>query len=186
MNIFVVNNDPVLAARDLCDKHINKMCSEGVQMLSCAHRMLDGELRVVYLPDKGKWRKTWVHWSDTILDDSIISRVLWLDAYHNHPCTLWARSSKDNYRWLYQHTAALQKQFRERYNKPHATEQVMYLLKQAPVNLLDVERTPHVVCMPDEYKCGDVVDSYRTYYKQDKSSFAKWEQGVSAPDWFSK
>ena len=44
MNIFVLDEDPAAAAIMLCDKHIPKMIVESAQMLSTAHRMLDGTL----------------------------------------------------------------------------------------------------------------------------------------------
>jgi len=34
MNIFVLDNDPVVAAQMQCDKHVVKMCLESAQMLS--------------------------------------------------------------------------------------------------------------------------------------------------------
>lgn len=37
MNIFVLDEDPVKAARDLCNKHIPKMLVESVQLLCAAH-----------------------------------------------------------------------------------------------------------------------------------------------------
>ena len=42
MNIFALSNDPAEAAQMMCDKHIPKMIVEAAQMLSTAHRMLDG------------------------------------------------------------------------------------------------------------------------------------------------
>ena len=42
MNIFVLDKDPVVAAQMLCDKHVSKMIVESAQMLSTAHRLLDG------------------------------------------------------------------------------------------------------------------------------------------------
>ena len=44
MNIFILNNDPVLAAQEQCDKHVVKMIVESAQMLSTVHRMLDGTM----------------------------------------------------------------------------------------------------------------------------------------------
>ena len=44
MNIFVLHDDPVLAAQDQCDKHVVKMIVESAQMLSTVHRMLDGTI----------------------------------------------------------------------------------------------------------------------------------------------
>ena len=43
MNIFVLDNDPIKAAEYSCDKHVVKMIVESCQMLSSAHRVLDGQ-----------------------------------------------------------------------------------------------------------------------------------------------
>ena len=42
MNLFILDQDPVVAAQLQCDKHVVKMIVESAQMLSTAHRMLDG------------------------------------------------------------------------------------------------------------------------------------------------
>ena len=42
MNIFYVDKDPIVAAKMLIDKHVVKMIVESAQMLSTAHRMIDG------------------------------------------------------------------------------------------------------------------------------------------------
>lgn len=39
MNIFVLDKNPIKAAKMLCDKHINKMILESAQMLCTAHWM---------------------------------------------------------------------------------------------------------------------------------------------------
>ena len=42
MNIFYLDEKPMTAARMHCDKHVVKMILESAQMLSTAHRILDG------------------------------------------------------------------------------------------------------------------------------------------------
>ena len=42
MNIFYLDRDPVTCAKQHCDKHIVKMILEYAQLLSTAHRVLDG------------------------------------------------------------------------------------------------------------------------------------------------
>ena len=42
MNIFYLNEDPRIAAEEHCDKHVCKMTIEYCQLLSTAHRALDG------------------------------------------------------------------------------------------------------------------------------------------------
>jgi len=39
--------------------------------------------------------------------------------------------------------------------------------------------------MPDQYKSDDTVQAYRDFYIHDKSSFARWNRGVPAPQWFA-
>ena len=43
MNIFYLDRDPEIAAQMICDKHVVKMILESAQMLSSAHRFLDGD-----------------------------------------------------------------------------------------------------------------------------------------------
>ena len=45
MNVFVLDESPEESAQQQCDKHIPKMVVESGQMLSTAHRMVDGERR---------------------------------------------------------------------------------------------------------------------------------------------
>ena len=51
MNIFYLHEDPQISAKMHCDKHVVKMIIEYAQMLSTAHRMLDGKVvkNLVYL-----------------------------------------------------------------------------------------------------------------------------------------
>ena len=43
MNIFYLHEDPREASQMMCDKHNVKMIVESAQMLSTAHRELDGD-----------------------------------------------------------------------------------------------------------------------------------------------
>tara|TARA_A100001515_G_C4405381_1_gene155236 strand:- start:239 stop:439 length:201 start_codon:yes stop_codon:yes gene_type:complete len=43
-------------------------------------------------------------------------------------------------------------------------------------------QTPFAQAMPDEYRDDDVVKAYRAYYHS--KTFAKWEKGTPAPDWW--
>ena len=45
MNIFYLDRDPVVAAQLMCDKHVVKMILESAQILSTAHRAIDGDDR---------------------------------------------------------------------------------------------------------------------------------------------
>ena len=53
MNFFYLDEDPFKSIEYHCDKHIIKMPTEYKQMLSTAHRVLDGELYI----DNQEWCK---------------------------------------------------------------------------------------------------------------------------------
>ena len=52
MNIFYLDKDPIVAAEMSCDKHVCKMIVESAQMLSTAHRLIDGK---EYIDKNGKF-----------------------------------------------------------------------------------------------------------------------------------
>ena len=60
MNIFYLHKDPIKNAEYHCDKHIVKMATEYCQLLSTAHRVLDGQ---IYLGKTKSNRniKRWLH-----------------------------------------------------------------------------------------------------------------------------
>ena len=158
MNIFVLDKSPILSAQMQCDKHIVKMPLETAQMLcSVFHRHGQGD------------------------------KVPYKEAHKNHPCTLWAGDSADNFIWLWKHGMELCFEYTRRYNKIHKCQQVIMDLSKTDLGTLqyqDMEMTPHPQCMPDEYKCDDPVLAYRKYYVNDKKDIAKWERGRPIPNWF--
>ena len=95
MNIFVLDNDPIVAAQSVCNKHVVKMILESGQMLSTAHR---------------------------VLDEKPISERFYKLAHINHPSTIWTRTVSANYQWLYSLWSFLCGEYTERYGKEHLTE----------------------------------------------------------------
>ena len=83
MNIFVVDESPVVSAQQLCDKHVVKMILESAQMLSTAHRVLDGHPCIKRTP-KGRKVQDWV------LDDDR-EDMIYRAHQPKHPCTIWTR-----------------------------------------------------------------------------------------------
>ena len=164
MNIFDTDPVPVISAQTLCDKHVVKMILESAQMLSTA------------------WREYSTEYSD--------ENELYQAAYINHPCTIWTRLARENYRWLYKHFIALCEEYTHRYGKSHASARLKGPLMWAPFKPRSVLATieqPYgfVLAMPDEYKSDDVFDSYRNYLINEKQHFAKWEKDPSRkPTWW--
>ena len=59
MNVFYLDEDPRQCAEWMVDRHVVKMIVETAQLLSTAHRLLDGEELIVELrhKDTGKVKK---------------------------------------------------------------------------------------------------------------------------------
>ena len=105
MNIFYLDQDPRQCAEWMVDKHVVKMILETAQLLSTAHRVLDGQLvEVSFFVDgldrRVKKKKLW------LLEDTR-NEVLYNATHMNHPSAIWARQSVENYNWLVEHLFAL-------------------------------------------------------------------------------
>lgn len=180
MNVFVLSEDPREAAQMMCDKHINKMIIESAQMLSTAHRMLDGYLER-RLSKSGKRMVNYYVHPNNNLDETLYKAV-----HHHHPCTVWTMESKSNYDWHYEHFLGLADEFLVRYNKSHMTIQKLKdVLSSPPKNIRDKGLTEFPQAMKAYPQCmveGDAVQAYRNYYHY--KNFAKWERGRPAPSWW--
>lgn len=159
MNIFVLDKNPVLAARYHVDKHVVKMVLETAQLLSNAHRIWDGNTEV-YKP-----------------------------THINHPCSKWVAENRNNYLWTYQLFAALSSEYTFRYDKTHKSySDLSLILCNYPRNLVQYGEnnicSDRPLCMPDDCKIeNNVVASYRKYYMIGKNKFAKWKNRET-PDWW--
>ena len=57
MNIFYLNRDTKICAQEHCDKHVVKMIVEYAQLMSTAHRILDGNHYFDKSKNNRKWNK---------------------------------------------------------------------------------------------------------------------------------
>ena len=107
----------------------------------------------------------------------------YLPTMHNHPCTIWARTSMDNHEWLHCYAVALNDEYGYRYGKSHKSVHDVILKLPEPVSIPRRGLTPFAQAMPDPYKVeGDAVAAYRKYYLMDKGNFAVWK--LETPQWF--
>ena len=103
--------------------------------------------------------------------------------HKNHPCSVWARKTQSNYKWLYQHGTAIGSEYSWRYGKIHKSSLVIESLSDGYKLLPEGELTPFAVAMPDEYRKEDVVESYRQYYLVAKERIAQWNHS-DPPHWW--
>ena len=115
MNLFYLHKEPEVSATLHCDKHVVKMIIEYAQMLSTAHRMLDGE-SYYGLSKNGRKIQRW-RMSDNSLDD-----VLYKASHINHPSTRWVRENAIQYQYAYDMFTNLCDEYTYRYNKEHLTD----------------------------------------------------------------
>jgi len=176
MNIFYLAEDPKVCAQDHCDKHVVKMILEYAQLLSTAHRVLDGKETKVLSNSGKRYVSNW------ILDDSS-DAVLYKVAHVSHPSNIWTRASGHHYIWLWRLWHNLCLEYTERYNKTHISwKKLRTYLSIPPQNIQDNGFTPPPQCMPDECKKNDTVQAYRDFYMAHKREFATWKTQV--PSWF--
>ena len=173
MNIFATDSNPIIAARNLCDKHINKMIVESAQMLAngfSLERLAQGD---VPRSQKGNPR---------------------IHGYPKHTCTLWAYETTDNMEWLCSH--ALEMGNERRYRWPdRARHFSLNFIAWCYENIKDSiapngEITDFAVAISEDMNCRKIegfddlssIDQYRFYYKHDKA-FADWTKRPR-PSWY--
>jgi len=163
MNIFVIDEQPKIAAQHVLDKHVVKMPLESLQMMSTIANYLgfDSPYRPVML---------------------------------RHPCTIWARESRQNFLWLWEHAGSLCEEYTSRYGKTHKCELTMNDYNHVWIDVVetlpDIGLTPFAIAISDNMFCRQVegfdkmstVDKYRQYYIHDKKRIATWKQ--NKPSWY--
>jgi hypothetical protein len=175
MNIFYLHHDVVKCAEMHNDKHTVKMILEYAQLLSTAHRVLDGDI-VIGKSKTGRKQTRYV----LSRDDSI----LYSATHINHPSSVWVRQSNKNYDWLFGLFQALMAEYTHRYGKTHATSRLEMHLAKLPKNIPQKPFTEPTPAMPDDVKVpGDSIASYRKYYIQNKPHLASWKKRP-VPEWY--
>lgn len=194
MNIFVLDESPQAAAELHIDKHCVKMVIEYAQLLSTAHRILDGTRRSCIRPN-GRPQVLF-----TLQDEElellningeekyrIVNPLCYGVTHQNHPSAIWARQTRQNYLWLYSLFQELAQEYTFRYDRIHKTwNDLGDFLKDAPRAITDSGLTQFAQAMGDEFKVpNDAIKAYRNYYNGAKASFATWKKRET-PEWFSR
>ncbi len=159
MNIFVLSKNLKRCAMYHVDSHVIKLILESAQILCSAHIILD---------------------SVFVIDDVQLYKL----THKNHPCTIWARTTSENYKWLYNLFVCLCEEYTYRYGKIHLTERKLRkVLENTPKNITEGKMTDFALAMPDYCKRETVVESYRKYYVSEKIHLFKWTKR-DVPYWY--
>ena len=155
MNIFVLDLNPIKCSEYHLDKHSIKMVLEYAQLLCSAHHLINPTNNIPYKL-----------------------------SHKNHPCSMWVRECYENYNWLCDLALQLSLEYTNRYEKRHKSQDVIeWCIENRPKLPINSQITNFALAMPDECKIGDVVDSYREYYRLHKKSIAFWKKR-DTPNWF--
>ena len=167
MNIFVVNEDPRLAACDLPDKLTCKMPTESLQLLTpWAYNELGAYIQK---PDGTNYG---------------------IKGFAHHPCSRWLYDSPSNVAWVIAHGLSMCAEYSRRYGgKTHGSQLGLLQVRKLFIyNFPGVsweEHTEFVQAMPDEFKVqGDAVTAYRNYINGYKG-YAEWRYSEK-PDWWDE
>ena len=149
---------------------------EYAQLMSTAHRLLDGEM---YLGKTaiGRNIKRW-----RLHDER--EDILYKASHINHPSAVWVRESIENYFQMYKLYMAVLAEFTNRYGKIHGSSKPSIALIRPPKNIPMVKGTQLPQCMPEICKVkNNPILAYRNYYIVEKNSFASWKNR-EIPEWF--
>lgn len=112
--------------------------------------------------------------------------------HYNHPCAVWARESKSNWRWLHSLGVALYAEWRTRFNHSstdtHKAGEVILSMACPDLPELPFRVPPAAVaddCRPRSRSKHDVVRAYRLYYVVHKSHLHSWGN-AGPPPWLDK
>jgi hypothetical protein len=157
MNIFVTDSSPDVSARTLDDKRLIKMILESAQMLSTAMH-LHG-----------------------------ISNPPYKVTHKNHPCSIWVRKSRSNFRWLMDHFNELCCEYWRRYGKVHKCFNHINTFITAESSMPPGDLTSFANC--SRFKEIETILAYRLTMiakwteDEEKKRKAKWTNSTP-PTWF--
>jgi len=155
MNIFVLSEDPIQAARDQCNKHVVKMVTESAQLLTTCFPK--GTLRFKYTHINHPCAK-WARES--------LTNYKWLLVHANE--------LSDEYTRRYGRVHA----------SSDVIDACLDLTPDIPdVGLTPFARAIKQP-WKDQSMHMHIVDAYRYYYVGDKARFAKWEPRARIPEWW--
>lgn len=191
MNVFFLDANPQKCAEMHVDKHVVKMIIEYAQLMSTAHRVLDGS-EYTELSANGRRIKRW-------RIDEPRETALMKASHNNHPSAVWVRDNAENYAWLFEMWCYLLEEYHYRYGKNHACGRLIPFLAMTPTKISTMRGFfPPTPAMPTELKIlaknpvsgrkYDSLKSYHNYYNVSKRGFASWRGKINSrpiPEWYN-
>lgn len=150
MNIFTTSDCPIEAAYNLCHRHVVKMITEGFQLLSTAHRLLDG-------------------------NEHADNYNLFKATHTGNRCTLWVMESSENYNWLLLHTEAMCEIYTKSTGRPHGSMlRCLEGVSKLPNNIRIGETTPFARCMDKDPEASSYANTIEGYKVLIRNKYNEW------------
>ena len=106
--------------------------------------------------------------------------------HQKHPCVLWAEYSYDNFVWLKNLAAALNKEYKYRFDKTVDHKSITVLNNISGFEFQKRGLMEFAQAMPEKYKVkGNAVSAYRKFYVGEKMHFARWSKR-EVPYWIKE
>lgn len=178
VNIFFTDYDPVVAAKDSCDKYVIKIPVEVATMLSAVHWRTGYNGPVCSgMPLKLSEDGTRVMPVGPYRDSRVIKS--------SSEIYKWLVKSTGNYNYAIEYGLELIAEYKKRYGKLHLSEGALLWLKENIPNIPNGPMTTDVgLAMPEKYKNRENPTlSYKMYLVHEKIKVLKWNRG-KMPDWY--
>lgn len=190
MNIFILDYDLNKSIEYHVDKHVVKMPLEAAQMMSTAlwvDDILGYVPRALTKEETAELNKA----KKSIITLAQEQRPLspYLPTMYNHPCTIWVRSSYENYAYTFNYAAGLCDEYTYRYGKVRDLERIVKNF-EVPKKLPNNGLTKFALALSDKFPPNlrdpdNPVQTYRYFYMLDKATFATWKFR-SKPEWWDE
>jgi hypothetical protein len=190
VNIFILDHDLNKSIEYHVDKHVVKMPLEAAQMMSTALWVDDilGYIpRALTKEETAELNKAKKKIITLPQDQRPLSP--YLPTMYNHPCTIWVRSSYENYAYTFNYAAALCDEYTYRYGKVRDLEHIVKNF-EVPKRLPNSGLTKFALALSDKFPPhlrdpDNPVQTYRYFYMLDKATFATWKFR-SKPEWWDE
>lgn len=175
MNIFAVDENPLVAGSQLPDKLVIKMTTESLQLLT----------PWVFNTFGVKIKKPDSEGQFSLIEEE--QNFYGTKGFAHHPCAKWLYESPSNVHWLLEHAFGMADEYWKRYNRYHGTlyglNEVRNIVYKEFNGFSSKDHTHFIQAMPEEYKIpNDPVQAYRNYLIGAKG-YAEWRY-CSPPEWW--
>jgi hypothetical protein len=189
MKIFFLDSDPNKAAESLIDKHLGLQGVYLCQLLSSAHRTIDGirEERPSKTPNKVEHRYA--------LPEPLQSAAYSGGLTKGYPSADFVKQSTGHYYWAHDYLIATMREYNKRYGYKHDHNDLAKLLNRAPEKMFSQSLQDGWMFMPsvdiepqyterDEDGVINLVTTYRNWYKFAQPGVMRWTK-TKTPTWYS-